>query len=70
MRECNNIIAQSIQKTPAKNTTNKKAVFFLLAATIAMIMTVSWRYYRLHNIAWAMIFENKGAFTSLLGPLT
>jgi hypothetical protein len=41
MRECNNIIAQSIQKAPAKNAINKKAMFFLLAATIAMIMSLA-----------------------------
>ena len=41
MRECNIITAQSIQKASAQNTTNKKAVFFLLAVTIVMIMTVT-----------------------------
>jgi hypothetical protein len=40
MGNCN-IIVENIQKTFAQNTHNKKAVFFLLAATIAMIMTVT-----------------------------
>ena len=41
MRECNIITAQSIQKAPAQNTTNKKAMLFLLTVTIAMIMTLT-----------------------------
>jgi hypothetical protein len=36
-----NIVIENIQKTSAQNTTNKKAVLFVLAATIAMIMTVT-----------------------------
>ena len=41
MRECNYIMVQSVQKACAKNVRKKKAVFFLLAATIAVIMTLA-----------------------------
>jgi hypothetical protein len=36
-----NIVIENTQKASAQNTSIKKAVFFLLAATIAMIMTVT-----------------------------
>jgi hypothetical protein len=40
MGNCN-IIVENIQKASSKNAINKTAVFFLLAVTIVMIMTVT-----------------------------